>query len=356
MNKNLLTAAIGAALAVAGTSAHAIEGKFSGQVNRAVMMADDGLVSETHHVDNDTSSSRFRFTGSAEMLPGVKAGLVWEMGYQSNSSSKVTQAVRTSNPTLDERHQHVYFEGAFGNVSLGQGDGAANGGIEVDLSGTSVINYAGVTDIGGALAFRNGAGALTGATIANTTSQQDFESRYDRLRYDTPSFGGFKLSGSTGQKSERNVKEAALWYSGNLGEAGKLAGAVGFSKEDTAHIGADNETTGGSISWLAPFGLNVTLAYSAQEIITGATTTRDGKFTYVKVGYKAGQHAVAVDMAKADEQGALDDEAGMIGVGYVFSPKSWAELYAGYKIHSLDRLNTTTEDISILTVGSRLKF
>jgi predicted porin len=331
--------------------AHAIEAKVSGQINRALMMVDDGIDSVTHHVDNDISGSRFRFTGSAEMMPGFKAGIVWEMGYQSNSSSKVTQSVRSSAPTLDERHQHVYFEGAIGTVSLGQGDGAANGGTEVDLSGTGVILNAQTADNGGALTFRTGTGAA-GPTIGQTTSQQDFESRYDRLLYTSPTFAGVKATVSTGQKSERNVKEGAVWYSGDLGGAGKLAAAVGFSQADTADISFDNETTGGSVSWLSPMGLNVTVAVSEKDL----TTSRTGEFRYVKVGYKTGNHAVAADYGTADDEAALDDEATVMGVGYVYTPKGWAELYAALRIHSLDRPGTTFEDIQIITIGSRLKF
>ncbi|MBE0547143.1 MAG: hypothetical protein IH627_05660 [Rubrivivax sp.] len=55
-----------------------------------------------------------------------------------------------------------------GKVSLGQGDGAADGGMEVDLSGTTVITYSGITDIGGGFAFRQG--AALGPTIGSTTS------------------------------------------------------------------------------------------------------------------------------------------------------------------------------------------
>ncbi len=354
MNKKLLIAAVGTALTVAGPAVYAIEGKVSGQVNRAIMMADDGVNSETHYVDNNNSGSRFRFTGSADMLPGVKAGITYEVEFLSNSSSAVTNTLtgRSTTGSFTDRVMEVYFQGAFGQLSLGQGLGAADGGVEVDLSGTSVINWSTGSLIGGALTF-NSAGVATAKTVSGVINSQDFESRYDRLRYDTPMFGPVNASISKGVTTNGNVKEAAVRLNSDLGGAGKLAGAVGISKEDTTDPDFDNKTTGGSLSWLAPFGLNVTVATTSQTL----TTTRKGKFQYLKVGYKvSAEHAVSVDFAAGDDQNAADDEAKQTGIGYVFSPKPWADLYAGYKIYSLDRPGTTYDDIKILSVGSRLKF
>lgn len=353
MNKKLLIAAVGATLTVAGPSAYAIEGKVSGQVNRAVMMADDGVVSETHYVDNNNSGSRFRFTGAADMLTGVKAGVVYEVEFLSNSSSSVTNTPtgRSTTGNFTDRVMDVYFQTFLGQLTLGQGSGAADGGVEVDLSGTGVVNWSSGYLLGGGLTFTSG-GVATAKTITGTTNSQDFESRYDRLRYDSPALGPVKIAVSKGVTTNGNVREASVWLNTDLGGAGKLAGAVGLSKEDTSDVNFDNETKGGSLSWLAPFGLNVTVATTSQDI----TTSRTGKFKYLKVGYKFGMHAVSVDHARGDDQNALDDEAQMMGVGYVFAPKSWADLYAGYKIYSLDRPGITYDDIKILSVGSRLKF
>lgn len=352
MDKKYLVAAIGAALAVAVPSVHAIEAKISGQVNRALMIADDGVDSESYYVDNGTSGTRFRFTGSADVMSGLKAGLVWEMQYQSNASDSVSQGSRNSTPSLNERHQHVYFQGAFGTFSLGQGDGAANGAMEVDLSGTTLVNYAGNGDLGGAIVYRDSTGALTANSIGGSYSQQDFESRYDRMRYDSPKLGPVQASASRGSKGNSDVNELAVWVNTDLGGAGKLSAAVGYSSEDTTTIGFDNDTIGGSVSWLASFGLNVTAAYSKQDL----SSTRDATFTYLKVGFKTGQHAVAFDVGQTDDLAALDDEAQVMGIGYVFSPKNWAEIYGGLKVHSLDRPGSNFDDITILTVGSRLKF
>lgn len=99
--KTALILAIGGTFAFGPLAAQAFEATVSGQVNRALMWADDGIVSETHHVDNDNSGTRFRFTGTAaDVMPGVKAGLLFEVEFQSNASNDVSQTNRTHQPRL----------------------------------------------------------------------------------------------------------------------------------------------------------------------------------------------------------------------------------------------------------------
>ena len=48
----------------------------------------------------------------------------------------------------------AWVEGGWGRVNIGQGDGAANGATESDLSGTGMANGIGVADIGGGINHR----------------------------------------------------------------------------------------------------------------------------------------------------------------------------------------------------------
>jgi len=352
----VLSAAVGAALlAMSGqvyAQAQGIEVRLSGQVNRAIMHVDDGEESEHFFVDNGISSTRFRLSATAPLTQGLRLGSVFETEFQSNSSSAVTMATRDIAAEFNERHMDVFLEGGFGKVSLGQGDGAANGAMEVDLSGTSVAHWSGTNNIGGGFAFRNDAGGLVGPTIGSSITNQDFESRYDRLRYDTPKFGGFSLAGSLGSSGNEDVREFALWYSGDMGGLGRLAGAVGFSKQDGPIDTAEDEVTGGSVSWLHGSGFNVTLAHSQRE-----TGGRDRDFTYAKLGYKFGKHAVSLDWGRGEHQSAEDDESTMVGVGYVWAPVAWADIYAAAKRHTLDAASgVDAQDINIFMVGTRVKF
>ncbi len=371
--------AVGAALMAVGIAAQAqapaLKATISGQVNRALMAVDDGGQSDTFFVDNDNSSTRFRFVGSADISRGLKAGILWEVEFQGNDSNLVSMTARdTASPTFGERHTAAFVDTTWGKLTLGQTDGAANGGVEVDLSGTSVAHYAGNTDIAGGFRFRTSAGALTGPTIAQSSNQQDFESRYDLVRYDTPVFGGFRVAGSVGTKStftttstvaaapgpvttttttvSSDVKELALWYSGNLGGFGRLAGAFGWSQKDVGASGED-EITGGSISWLHGSGFNATFGRTERD---DTAVTRERKFTYVKLGYKASKHAVSVDYGRGEDQAATGDEADFYGVGYVWTPVPWAEFYGLLKRHTLDRPGASFQDIDVAMIGTRIRF
>ena len=59
-----------------------------GQVNRAVMYADDGVDSDTFFVDNDNSSTRLIIDGKHKFNDDVTIGAQFEVEHQSNSSDR----------------------------------------------------------------------------------------------------------------------------------------------------------------------------------------------------------------------------------------------------------------------------
>jgi hypothetical protein len=160
---------------------------------------------------------------------------------------------------------------------------------------------------------------------------------------------GFTIEASSGHK-EGDIIELALRYSGKFAW-GTLAGALGYSNEEAVAGGVDDEVIGGSISWLHPSGFNLTFAHTERDL-----PGREGEFNYVKAGYKIGQHAFSVDYGLGDDQAQAGDEAKVMGIGYVFTPLAWAELYALYKIHSMDRPGQGLDDIDLLMLGARVKF
>jgi hypothetical protein len=119
-----------------------------------------------------------------------------------------------------------------------------------------------------------------------------------------------------------------------------------------------DEYVGGSISWLHGSGFNLTYSYSNRDnptTVAGAAV-RDSTFNYFKVGFKRGAHAIGVDYAMGDDFVTVGDEAKMYGIGYVWSPARWLELYAAYKVHELDRTVGTFDDVKIGTLGTRVRF
>jgi hypothetical protein len=421
LRKTQLAAAVGAALLVGGTAAHAqvaagqqgIQVQLYGQVSRALMFADDGHQSKWFNVDAQPSSTRFGINASAQATPGLRVGAKIETEMKSNPSDTVNfggslgttaggpgpstgagGSVGGANGVVfAERWLDAFFEGSWGRINLGQGSGAADDASTIDLSGTGMANGNCVCDWGGGILWRLSDGsylpsavgsnnAIQATSVLNSHNNNDFESRYDRVMYTTPTFGGFRAQVGYGQKSGAGeVTEASLWYAGKL--MGDLQAAIGYSNERlavpataTTSEGPNNETIGGSVSWLHTSGFNVTVAYT-QMTIGGASglcvaascasaaagTQRDDvEFTWLKVGYKFGRHAIAVDYVMSDNAAAQGDEGKSYGVGYVWNPVPYLELFAGYRIYQLDReaallpAGTSIEDVTVGQIGTRIRF
>jgi predicted porin len=212
-------------------SAYALDFKISGQVNRAVLWGDNGNDDDVKFVDNDNSSTRFRFTGSNKFDDNWTVGFKWENEMQSNDSSDTVIDIGENDDSTDvdfnERHMDVYIEHSkFGKLSLGQGDTASNGTSEVDLSGTDVINYSSIEDMAGGFIFRDdndnilqtgfqsgGPDDLKDTSIGRAFSNFDGLSRDDRIRYDTPKFGPvyFSASYENGQTYDFAGRFAYQW-------------------------------------------------------------------------------------------------------------------------------------------------
>lgn len=363
LRKSQIATAVGAALLVGGTAVQAqqtvqsgqpLQIQLYGQVNRALMNVDDGHRSKWFFADGEASGTRFGITGTSQVVPGLRAGARFEVEYQSNSTDVVNFEAPTNNPGLNERWFDVWLEGAWGRVNLGQGSGAADDAAHNDLSGSGLADGLSTTDWGGAILWRDSAGGFAGGSIGTTHASQDFESRYDRVAYVTPVFGGFRAQIGTGQKSTAGeVNEASIWYSGKL--AGDIAAAVGWSEEKTGGLGVDhNETIGGSVSWLHTSGLSLTFSYTEQTF--SSTPARDGTHMWGKVGYKFGQHAISASYGQTEDQQLQGDEGKVFGAGYVWNPIRWAEFYASYHLFQLDRTGVNVEDITVLGIGTRIRF
>jgi hypothetical protein len=379
--KTKLAVAVAGALLAAGTTAQAqvtgaqqgINVQLYGQVSRAVMMVDDGHASKWFHVDGQPSSTRFGINASAPITPGLRVGARIETEIKSNPSDRVSFATPSKGALaadavgFAERWLDAYIEGGWGRINMGQGSGAADDISTIDLSGTGMPNGNCPTDWAGGISFRTSAGAVLPGNLARPGATggaglggcNDFESRYDRLQYTTPTFGGFRAQGSHGQlDSTAEVNEASLWYTGKL--AGDLQAGVGWAKANVSTpAGArDRETMGFGASWLSAAGFNVTLQGTQVKGISGtAADDRKAKYYNIKLGYKMGAtHAFAVDYGVYKDQAARDDDGKSIGLGYVWSPVRWTEIYAGYHVFTLDRPAVSIEDIKAYVIGTRIRF
>jgi hypothetical protein len=348
IQKGFMLLAIIAAAMLAFSPAHAVDVGISGQINRAMMYVDDGSTGKWFFVDNENSSTRFRFTGSNDFENSWKVGIVWEVEMQSNSSDEVDMDEQdTSDINFRERKIEFWVGHDYGKVWLGQGDTASNGTSEVDLSGTTVAAYSSMADIAGGFEFQdNGAGI--GTTVGSSRSNFDGFSRRDRLRYDTPTFAGFYGSASVFSESRW---DAALRYAGDFGW-GKLAAAAAYGDYGTSSD-TDDAIISSSASLLLPMGLNFTVSAAKRD-----QDNTDPYNIFGKIGYQfLEKHAASIQYGHTENLSAKDDKGDSFSLAYVFSPWKSVEFYANYTVHMLDRdEGSDPDDINVGFFGGRVKF
>ena len=330
-----------------------------GQVNRGLLYYDDGNSGDVRHVDNDASSTRLGFRGSVPVSDDLSIGALVEVQFESNSTAAINQADNTvvGPNNFTERKLELTFDSArLGRLSMGQGSTASDGSAESDLSGTALAAYSNVAAFAGGLDFVTaGTGALSGITVGAAFTNLDGLSRDDRLRYDTPSFGGFVLSSSLVDGGEW---DAALAYGGEF-PALKVAAKVAYANQSATRTFPE-DIVSGSLSVLHPGGVNLTLAGGRAD---DDDSTRDEiDYWYTKLGYIRSIFAVgashfSLDLGEYNDAAASGDEARTYGVQFVQKISPWsAEFYAGYRNYSLDRAGASFDDIDGVLTGVRVKF
>ncbi len=336
----------------------------SGQVNRAVLFGHDGSNTEVFHVDNDSSSTRVRFVGKGRFDEDLSIGTQIEVQFESNSSASVNQfSERGVGPNnFTERKLEFYVDHRkLGRLWLGQGDTASNGASEVTLSGTDLVSYSGVADIAGGLLFKRArplpAGSVpletSNPTVGSAFNQLDGLSRDDRIRYDTPSLMGFRLSASAiaDGRWDGAVRYSAEWF-----DTFKVAAAIAYANQTDTLDRVD-----GSVSVLhTPTGLNATFAAGVDDFDTSGLNNRDFLFAQLGWRYKffeIGETRLAVDWFEGTDMNGNGDWSRAFGGGIVQKVDRIAtEFYVGARNYEYKREGQSFDDVLAVMAGGRVKF
>jgi hypothetical protein len=367
----------------------------TGQVSRVVAVVDDGNTTNIHHGSNQFSGNRVRFIGTAKAWESLTIGTRIEFQFNNRTSNesgnfnaagaKDEDAGDDKGGDIDARYQDITFAGKWGKVYVGKGDSASNGTSEVDLSGTILASNPSVADLGfGGSHFivanptftAPGEGSMPvdvppdpnlqskemrvlGPRASTVFTSFDGLSRTQRVRYDTPSFGGFKVSVGLNQGPRG---DAALRYSGSFGGT-KVSAAIAWSNRKGTSGGTKEvgNQFSGSGSILHSSGLNATVAGGTQE--RSGDGDSDASMMYFKLGYKAkifgaGSTNVYVNYQNTEDLATQGDDATYWGFGVVQLLKDYAtELFAAFSIADFDDSKSNTyENLTTGLVGARVKF
>jgi hypothetical protein len=249
-----------------------------------------------------------------------------------------------------------------GKVSLGKGDMASNGSSEVDLSSTTVLSYSGMADWGGGYFFRTNGGNF-GPAIGRAWNNLDGDTRQNRIRYDTPSFGGFTLSAS----HRRDVADIAVRFKKEWNSV-RCAAAAAYA-HDTGDKDYDFENWSSSASCIhTPSGLNLTVAYADRDFGNGNGAAFDAEvdtdFYYVKLGIARrwnshGKTAISIGYGETSDSVSQGDDTTALGIDFVqFIDSAALELFAGYRHweYDDDQVGISYQDMDHVIMGARMKF
>jgi hypothetical protein len=354
-----------------------------GQVNRGLLIWDDGTDSDAYVVDNDASSTRFGFTGKASMKPGWTAGYNIELEVQDAASDEVDQdnddigAAATASSVSAEivrtRLANWYIESdRLGRLTLGQASTASDGITEIALH-----NQAG-KNIGTAAFVRSfavlGAADLPGGArwgdIANNLSGL---SRNDIVRYDTPTYYGFIVSTSWG---DDDLWDIALRFKKEWNSV-RLAAGIAYAHDGTGSFATDYDLVGGSISLMhLPTGLFGQFSAAEKEY----KAPRDNaEYWAVQLGLERRwlpYGTTTIYGEYASYEGDFDNRSGVVDAG-AFAPdafdganaEKWGvslvqhfesaalDLYAHAEFWDAGGIVTVDGgELSVVMLGSRIKF
>jgi predicted porin len=203
-----------------------------GQVNRALLLWNDGFDSSDHVVDNHTSSSRFGFVGQATLKAGVTAAYRLEIDAPFPSSDEIFNAANGQTGILAGSNQlrvrQNYWTLAakdLGGISVGYQSPATDDVTIINLGSQmndAAVHYNNAFRIRLDLAKPAIITDLTWGQIAHNVDSM----RGNFVRYDTPILNGFLLSAALNEE----VWDVALRYQTEAGGF-RFAGGVGYMRD-----------------------------------------------------------------------------------------------------------------------------
>jgi len=278
----------------------------SGQVVRALWYADDGEHSHLFNTDGNTAHTRVRWVASGSINENVTAGATIEHDIGLSNTTATANFggstdggdSNTDTTTFGIRFQYVWVNHKkFGKISLGNTDGAANGNSEATLAGIG-LGTPNAQWQGTAINFletgTTATGSSTGVTVGAVTSNLDFTSRTDVIRYDTPNFMGFTAAATL---SGAGTGEIGARYSGKIGPVNIVA-TVGYT-EMSSTAGAGGTGVGalgtdtldyilaGALALRHDSGLNASVHGGKAPLDNTGATRGTPNFWAVQGGYQA---------------------------------------------------------------------
>lgn len=331
-----------------------VEVKLSGRVHRMVVLSDDGKSSDIYHTDSDQGPSIMRIDATGKHDEDLSLGATLEIGLQQNRPLLVNQDERDVGMTVSGRLAEFYLDSKkAGKFSVGRGFAAAWVTAETDLSMTQNASMLSSGMLFGGMKFVDKeADSLTNYRVRDYFFDLERLLLVDRLRYDSPVYKGFKISGSVAADKRR---DAALRMNQKT-EDFQVVGALTYHRKPFLDI---NERWDAIISARhTATGLNLTVGGLSERLENGFRT----KSFAIKGGWltnliSQGQTAFSADFSTGKDIRIGDDEAKSFGL---FAMQYWDKFgiryYGGYRRYEIERPDIYLKPIQMFVFGALMQF
>jgi len=330
-----------------------------GQFNPAALYVNNGDSSKLYVVDNVHSQSRLGLRARVDTASGWQVGGRFEFGISGNASTDVNNwyTESASEEFFKLRWAEISFTSdSYGKFSLGKGDSASNSTAEIDMSGTAVaMQDKTLWMASGTLWYDGSSDILSELEVKEIYNGFDGLSRTDRIRYDTPEFGGFSLAGSY---SSGDAFDGSVWYSREFSGT-RVAAALGVANPGDIMVGTDLLYTG-SASMLFPLGISATFSGSNME--KQEEGLDDATVWWAKLGYKTSFYegattAFSLDYGESENISVNDEKGSTWALAVVHDIRDWGtEFYAIYRRYMTDSERGDFDDVNSVMAGARLRF
>jgi hypothetical protein len=251
-----------------------------GQISRAFGFVGDGESVTFKQGENGNTATRMGIDGRGKITNdiSVRTRMEYEVSSGDTLGGSQFESQGGDASTFAVRHLDVIISSKkFGSVWMGRGDSSSNGSSEVSVVDSLTSGRLGgtissmITDLQIMSDDSNSEPQAIGS-VSRFLQSFDGANRQNRLRYDTPTFFGFK--GSVSLIDKHNF-DSALWYEGKLAGT-EIQGAVGFCHTEGGQSAGSSTCFGngttingitqvnGSVSVLTPIGLGATMAGARQ--------------------------------------------------------------------------------------------
>ena len=289
-----------------------VDMKIGARVNRAIVSVDDGEHDYTAHMDGISGNSEIWLSGSGKITESTTMGAYVRWDIPKNQAglsfgSTTGAGAMTDSATDLDKYEYIYFKNAgMGTLSFGDIEPGADGTMNTNYGGRAGDDGASISGIDVTLS----SGGWVGTSLEASTFVGIIDPGADanRVRYDSPSFGGLSIHGDLENDGGGSI--GAKWS----GKMGGLSVKAGIGLEN---VGNGNETTGFSVAAKHASGLHAAINY-------GETDTQDSdvdpEWQRLVVGYEAsmnslGKTNISVFLSEKEDEAVKGNEGDMVSVG-----------------------------------------